>query len=175
MTTNGVVTLVCWFMTPIHFYCSWRPQAFRVKDFAMCCKRGGFGSKRSQSGGMWKHQAFEKVVALSLLQAPTKHLSLGSFPILSRDPCFYKTSGIPGKTAGSWKERWLKRMGDQPLESCSISCSRSTSLCQAWKDGRHIMGPSAWGSSKSASHLPNMFDPSRKKWLETQEASCLER
>ena len=45
-------------------------------------------------------------------------VSRGTFPILSRDPSFQKTSGNPGKTAGLWKERRLKRMGNQLLERC---------------------------------------------------------
>ena len=52
---------------------------------------------------------------LSLITFPTSRLakqkSRGTFPILSRDPSFLKTSGDPGKTGG-----WLKRMGNQPLE-----------------------------------------------------------
>ena len=55
-------------------------------------------------------------------RAATKtYVSRGTFPILSRDPSFYTTSGNPGKTAGFWKEPWLKRMRNQPLE-CMDSC-----------------------------------------------------
>ena len=44
------------------------------------------------------------------------HISRGTFhfPSFQGSGSFWKTSGNPGKT----KERWLKRMGNQPLEHC---------------------------------------------------------
>ena len=43
-------------------------------------------------------------------QKETNHASSAAFPILSRDPSFWKTF------AGFRKERWLERMGNQPVE-----------------------------------------------------------
>ena len=53
------------------------------------------------------------------------HHSRGTFPILSRGPSFQETITHPGETAGFRKERWLKRMGNQPLEPLGCSCSTS--------------------------------------------------
>ena len=44
------------------------------------------------------------------------NISSATFPILSRDPSFQKTSGNPGKRPVFQKERWLERMENQPLE-----------------------------------------------------------
>ena len=48
-------------------------------------------------------------------------LGVPSSSILSRDPCFQETIKNPGETAGFLKERWLKRMRDQPLEQLGVS------------------------------------------------------
>ena len=45
-------------------------------------------------------------------------LGVPSISILSWHPSFQKTTKSPGETAGFRKERWLKRMGNQPLQSC---------------------------------------------------------
>ena len=52
----------------------------------------------------------------SVISQKNGFYSRGTFPILSRDPSFQKTSRNPGKTAGVLKERCLKIMGNQPLE-----------------------------------------------------------
>ena len=43
-------------------------------------------------------------------------LGVPSISILPRDPSFQETSETAGEMAGFWKERWLKRMGNQLLE-----------------------------------------------------------
>ena len=59
-------------------------------------------------------------------QIPNHHVSRGHFPILSRHPSFRKTIRTPGETAGFWKERWLKRMGNQPLDCWGVTHSSDT-------------------------------------------------
>ena len=82
----------------------------------------------------------------------------GSFPILSRDPSFQKTTKSPRDTAGFGKERRLKRMGHQPLEypppffgwwwfegpgryAESISRAGSSFACSLLQWGRQMLRP----------------------------------
>ena len=46
------------------------------------------------------------------------------FHSVQRSGSFQKTAGDPGKIAGVLKERWLKRMGNQPLEICKTPGKR---------------------------------------------------
>ena len=48
-------------------------------------------------------------------------LGAPSISILSRDPSFQETMKNPRETAGFRKERWLKIMGNQPVEFYDLS------------------------------------------------------
>ena len=56
---------------------------------------------------------FSRRVGVGISLRGRRTPSRGTLPILSRDPSFQKSSGNPGRTAGFWKERCLKRMGNQ--------------------------------------------------------------
>ena len=68
-----------------------------------------------------------------LLWDERDHSRVPSISILSRDPPFQEIIKNPGETAGFWKERWLKRVGKQPLDTClSSSFGQSLAAEHLW-------------------------------------------
>ena len=92
--------------------------------------RNSHGAQASPSEELRKEfMAYEELgaseaqttMALKLLRS-FQQLSIPTFPILFRDPSLPKTGHSPRKMGSFQRERWVKRMGNQPLEACPLPC-----------------------------------------------------